>query len=99
MAYDAMGVGLPIVTLPDEYNNGRVVLGVYRRMGLEKLAARSPEHYVSLAVRLGTNRDERESVRAEILQRGTVLFDDARLVREHEQFFEAALQDARRRAE
>lgn len=94
MAYDAFSLGLPIVTLPDGFNMGRISLGLYRKMGLEHLAARTPEEYVSLAVRLGTDREYRQSVRSLIIERSEVLFEDLELVREHEGFFETALAEA-----
>jgi len=73
----------------------RYALGLYRKMGLEHLAANSPEAYEAMAVRLATDRDYREAVRAHILERSGVLFDDLETVGEHEEFFEDALSRAR----
>jgi predicted O-linked N-acetylglucosamine transferase (SPINDLY family) len=89
--YDAFSLGLPVVTLPGELMVQRYALALYRKMGLEDLVARSPEAYRALAVRLGTDRDYREAVRARIAERSPVLFDDQGAVREHEEFFEDAL--------
>jgi predicted O-linked N-acetylglucosamine transferase (SPINDLY family) len=99
MAYDAFSVALPIVTLPDGFNVGRVTMGLYRKMGLEHLVAWTPEEYVALAVRLGTDREYRESVRAQIRTQSEVLYEDRELVREHERFFEQALACADETAE
>ncbi len=86
-AYDAFGQGLPIVTLPDGFGIGSYVRGFYRKMDLEHLVARTAEEYVALAVRLGTDRDYRQSVRSLISERSGVLFEDMEAVREYEQFF------------
>lgn len=90
-AYDAFGLGLPVVTLPGWLGVTRYTLGCYRRMGLEALAAASEAAYVALAVRLGRDRDYRQAVRAEIGRRSAVLFEDAQAVTEHERFFAAAV--------
>jgi predicted O-linked N-acetylglucosamine transferase (SPINDLY family) len=57
-------------------------------MGVAGPVAWSPEQYVALAVRLGTDRDYRDSLRAEIARRKDVLFEGLEVVREHERFFE-----------
>lgn len=99
MAYDAFGAGLPIVTLPDGFNVGRTTMGLYRKMELEGLVAKSPEDYVAKALAWAVNRDERKAVQVQIIERREVLYEDRRLVQEHEQFFEQAMEEARRREE
>jgi len=93
--YDAFSLGLPVVTLPGELMVQRYALGLYRKMGLEDLAARSPDDYVAMAVRLATDRDYREAVCRRIAERSEALFEDSGAVREHEGFFDYALRRAR----
>lgn len=95
MAYEAFSLGLPIVTLPSGFQVGRITLGLYRQMGLEHLAATTPEEYVAQAVRLGTDQDYGETVRQLIRARSDVLFEDRELVRQYEAFFEQALARAK----
>ena len=92
-AYDALGLGLPLVTWPGARHLGRYVLGCYRKMGLPAPVAESAEDYARLAVQLGTDRAYREGVAARIVERAGVLFEDAEVVREHERFFERALRE------
>jgi protein O-GlcNAc transferase len=92
--YDAFSLGLPIVTLPDGFGIGRYVQAFYRKLELGDLVSATPEEYVSQAVRLGTDRGYRESVRSLIVQRAGALFEDMEAVREHERFFEEALAGA-----
>ncbi len=93
--YDAFALALPVVTLPGTFNVERYALALYRKMGIAELVADSPEDYVKRAVRLGTDRDYRHSVRSRIAERSEALFEDMQAVREHERFFEHALQRAK----
>jgi predicted O-linked N-acetylglucosamine transferase (SPINDLY family) len=93
--YDAFSLGLPMVTLPGDLMVQRYALGLYRKMGLEDLAAWSAEAYVAMAVRLAVDRDYREAVCRRIAERSEVLFEDSGAVREHEEFFEGALSRVR----
>lgn len=91
-AYDVFSHDLPLVTLPGRYNAGRYVQACYRRMGLMDLVAATPEQYVEIAVRLGTDPDFRGDMRAGIARSSAVLFEDRDVVRPYEQFFESAIQ-------
>jgi predicted O-linked N-acetylglucosamine transferase (SPINDLY family) len=86
----ALGLGVPIITLPSGFLRGRLTAGCYRKMKFETCIARSPEDYVDLAVRLGTDAVFNMSVRAEIASRSTALFEDIASVREMERFFRQA---------
>lgn len=90
-AYDVFSHDLPLVTLPGPYNAGRYALACYRRMGLADLVASTPEEYVGLAVRLGTDPAFRGEMRARIARSSPALFEDADVVRAHEDFFERAI--------
>ncbi len=94
-AYDAFGLGLPLVTLPGELNIGRYAQACYHKMGLPDLVAAPPQGYVDLAVRLGTDRAYRDEAAARVAAASPVLFEDAEAVREHERFFERAVEAAR----
>ena len=85
--HDALAFGTPIVTLPSEFMRGRVTYGCYRQMGVLDCVASSREEYVALAVRLGTDRAYRETVKAKILAANAVLYENAGAVRELERFF------------
>ncbi len=90
-AYDVFSYGQPLVTLPGKLIVGRVGYAFYTRMGISDLIAQSPEEYVDLAVRVGTDRDYRMSMRERIASASDVLFDDMEAVREHERFFDDIL--------
>jgi predicted O-linked N-acetylglucosamine transferase (SPINDLY family) len=91
---EALALGLPVVTLPTQLQRGRHTQAMYVKMGMRDCIAENPEQYVDIAVRLGTDMAFRDGVRARILERNHVLFEDLRVVREFERFFETALTEA-----
>lgn len=92
--YESFAVGTPVVTLPGPYMRGRVVAGCHQKMGLETGTVDSPEAYIALAVRLGTDPDFRNTLRQRILQSNDALYCDLGAVRELESFFLEAIQQA-----
>ena len=88
---EAFAVGTPVVTLPAAFQRGRHTQAMYRRMGLDDLVADSAQNYVDLAVKLANDAEYRQSVRARIQQASHMLFEEARVVREFERFFEEAV--------
>jgi protein O-GlcNAc transferase len=92
--YEALGLGVPIVTMPGPLMRGRVTLGCYRQMGFEDLVAATPEEYVAMAVRLAHDPSFREAMRQRIRERSGALFDDRLAVRELEAFMERAFDEA-----
>ncbi len=91
---EAFAVGVPVVTMPREFQRGRHTCGMYRKMGIEECVAASPDEYVAVAVRLATDPAFRRTVREMILRRNHRLYEDIRVVREFERFFLAAAADA-----
>ncbi|MBV8167621.1 MAG: tetratricopeptide repeat protein [Alphaproteobacteria bacterium] len=88
---EAFAVGTPIVTWPGEFMRGRHTYGFYRLMGLDDGVARDPDHYVELAVRLGTDPAWRTAVSQRILAANAVLFENGATVRALEDFLAAAV--------
>jgi len=91
---ESFSVGTPIVTLPTEFQRGRHTSGMYRKMGFTECIAADGEDYVGIAVRLGTESDYRQHAKNEILRRGELLFEDARVVSEFERCFVETLASA-----
>jgi predicted O-linked N-acetylglucosamine transferase (SPINDLY family) len=87
---EGFSVGTPIVTLPTQLQRGRHTAGMYRKMGFTECVAADANDYVRIAVKLGTEKDYRRYASGEILRRNEVLFEDTRVVREFERFFETA---------
>ncbi len=90
-AYDALAVGLPIVTLPGAFSRGRHVHAAYRQMGLDEGIATDPTDYIERAVRFASEPDYRAAFSARLREASTELFEDRWVVREFEDFLEAAV--------
>jgi protein O-GlcNAc transferase len=88
---EAFAVGTPVVTLPGEFQRGRHTQAMYRKMGISECTAVDADHYVEIAVRLGTDHAFRQAVHREIMLRSIVLFEDMEVVREFERFFREAV--------
>jgi predicted O-linked N-acetylglucosamine transferase (SPINDLY family) len=89
-SYNALGLGLPVVTWPGEFMRGRVTSACYRQLGVLDCVADSAEHYVQLALRLASDRSWRADLSARITAAQPELFEDVRAVREIEELFVAA---------
>lgn len=84
---EALAVGTPVVTMPTALQRGRHTYGMYKSMGMDECIALTPEQYVSISLRLGTDKNFRDEVNAKILSRSTVLYENMEVVREFERFF------------
>lgn len=91
--YEALGLGVPVVTWPSEFMRGRVTAGCYRQMGLDDLVADSAEAYVQLAVKLATDPEYKAQIQERILAQNHRLFEDHRVIEELEAFFLKALDE------
>lgn len=84
---EAFAVGTPVVTMPTALQRGRHTYGMYKKMGLHECIGWTPDEYVGISVRLGTDRKFREEVKSRILSRSMVLYEDPEVVSEFERFF------------
>lgn len=88
---EALATGAAVVTLPSPFLKGRLTYAWYRRLGIMDCVAVTPEQYVTIAVRLGTDHSARKEISRRILQASHRLFDDVQVVRELESFFTVSL--------
>jgi predicted O-linked N-acetylglucosamine transferase (SPINDLY family) len=86
-AMHALALGAPLVSLPGEFNRGRVAQALFQKMGILDCLATTPNDYVDRAVRLANDRGLRESLRGRILERCGVLFSNPTPAAELEEFF------------
>jgi predicted O-linked N-acetylglucosamine transferase (SPINDLY family) len=90
----ALGLAVPVVTLPGAFMRGRQTYGDYRRMGALTVVAADFQEYVRLAVRLGTEPAWRAEVRGHIRAHNQALFQNANVVHELEEFLHRAVVEA-----
>lgn len=91
---EGLALGTPIVTLPSAFLRGRLTWGMYQKMNVLDCVASTPQEYVEIAVKLGTDSAYRAHVRSRILAASDALFVDMEAVRELEQFFLSAITKA-----
>ncbi len=86
-AMHALALGSPLVTLPGEFNRGRVAYALLQKLGISELIATSPIDYVERAIRIAQDPSLRKSLRTKILERCGVLFSNAAPAAQLEAFF------------
>ncbi len=79
-------VGTPFVTMPSNFQRGRVGLYFCKLMGLEECVASNKEEYVELAVSIANDADKREALKEKFLSRSSVLFENAAAIDDFEYF-------------
>ena len=88
---EALAMGTPVVTLPDNYLRARISYTWYRKMSLMDCVAKDGEDYVRIALELGRNATRRAEVAKRITARADILFDDDDAVRGLEDFLVEAV--------
>lgn len=85
---ESFALGTPVVTRPGALQRMRHTAGMYAAMGMPELCATSDEEYVRLALEVARDREKRAALSGRIREREAALFEDARVVRGYESFFE-----------
>jgi len=79
-SYAALSLGVPLVTFPGELFRSRMTAGMYRQAGVTDCIARSPAHFVELALAFAADPAARDAFRARILAAHPALFANRRAV-------------------
>jgi len=83
----ALGLGVPLVTLPGDFNPGRMAYTFFQKLGITDSVATSPADYVERSIRIATDASLRKSLRSRILERCDLLFSNRDAAVELEAFF------------
>ena len=75
-SFSAFSMGIPIVTMPANFINGRFTHGLYRKMNILDLVANNNEEYVSLAVKCATDKTFRKQISTKILDNIHLIFNE-----------------------
>ncbi|MCC6572481.1 MAG: tetratricopeptide repeat protein [Planctomycetes bacterium] len=92
---DAVVSGIPMVTMPRDFNRGRFCAAAWRSMGITDGIASSVDEYVKIAVGLGTDPERRSALREKVLANNGAIFEDKLAVREFEDFWVHAIEHSR----
>lgn len=85
--FEAIAMGLPVVTLPGDLMRKRHSFAMLAMMGCTETVAASEDGYVEIAVRLGRDDDWRAAVAARMRERRSRIYDDETPIRALEAFF------------
>ncbi len=88
---EALSMGIPLVTCPDDYMRTRMASACYQRMDLSDPVTASPEAYAERVIQIATDRDYRHHLSQQIQQRAEVLFGNTAALRELEGWIESAV--------
>ncbi|MFT3789838.1 MAG: tetratricopeptide repeat protein [Rudaea sp.] len=91
---DAFSAGAPVLTWKGAMARGRQTQGMLALMGVDGLIAADDDDYVDKAVALLADESHRAALRAQILARNAVLFEDNGVVAALEDFLDAATRQA-----
>ena len=94
-SYEALSMGIPIVTMPSSFLRGRLTYAMYQQMGINDCVANSADAYINTALRLGTDRSYRDEVSRRILGAGDAIFENPAGVRDLEEFLMGAVSEFR----
>ncbi len=86
--YEALALGLPVVTWPSEFLRGRISAALYQQMGWMDCVVDSEESYIEKAVALGTNSEYQRATSKAILEHCGAIFEDPVVIEDYVQFFE-----------
>ena len=90
-SFDALGLAVPLITLPSTLLRGNFTSGLYRRMDLTGLIARDPDHYADLALAIAGDPALREHWRATLRDHNGAIFRDQRAISELQDVWEIML--------
>jgi predicted O-linked N-acetylglucosamine transferase (SPINDLY family) len=85
---EAIACGLPIVTLPGEFMRGRHSYAILKMLGVTDTIAPTPDKYVEIAVRLGTDTTWRREIVEQMTIRFPHLYNDTACLSALEQFYQ-----------
>ena len=80
-SFDALGVGVPIVSQRGKMLRGRQTAAMLDIVGMPEFATESDDAYVACALGLASSRDRQRDARARVHEGSNALFDDVSAVR------------------
>jgi protein O-GlcNAc transferase len=84
--FEAIAMGLPVVTWPGDLMRKRHSFAMLKMMDLTETVAATPDDYVDIAVRLGLDDDWRRHIGERMRERRPLIYDDETPIRGLESF-------------
>ncbi len=93
--FEAIACNLPVVTSPGEFMRGRNSYGILKMLGVTETIAKDADEYIKIAVRLGLDRNWRESIVEKIKHRHSYLYEDRTCVAALEYFYQSVVREGK----
>ena len=81
-SFEAFSLNKVIVTQPSIMINGRFTSGFYKKMGLSEYICNTKEEYIDFAIKLGKDKEYRQSIEKRIAENNSCLFLDQETITE-----------------
>jgi protein O-GlcNAc transferase len=94
VAYQALGLGVPMVTLPGSMMRGRIVAGLYHQMGIRDCWAQTREEYIQIACKLANDRLWKKQISQKIKNKNNCLFESSAGTQEFISFLRRTVQES-----
>lgn len=93
-SFEAINCNLPIVTLPGKLMRGRHSMAILTMMGVTDTIAKSLDHYIELAVKLGRDPESRRLISEKISANKHLIYRDKTCIAALEDFLERAARES-----
>ena len=88
-SFEAFDYNIPVVSMPTKYLNGRFTFGMYKKMGFVDMIADTPQNYINIAIKTGTDKKFKESIKEKINNSKHLLFQEKEAIQEWSSFLES----------
>ncbi|MEP1789960.1 tetratricopeptide repeat protein [Reichenbachiella sp.] len=84
--YETLQMGVPVITLPGQFQRGKYSEAIYRILGLEDYIPNSEAQYVELALKLAKSSEAKDEFFKHYAQHSHMLFEQVGIIEEIEAF-------------
>ena len=92
---DALGTGLPIVTLPGQFMRGRQTMAMLKQLGLPELIAQNQNEFAAICARLCTDNEWRRELGLRLASSAPQLFSNKLPLEALAAYFETMVGDVK----
>jgi predicted O-linked N-acetylglucosamine transferase (SPINDLY family) len=90
---EAIACNLPVVTYSDEFMRGRHSYAILKMLNVTDTIAKNEAEYIEIAVKLGLNKDWRNSIVERIIDHHSYLYDDKTCIEALDKFFRSVVEE------
>ena len=88
-SFESFEFGIPVITLPTKYINGRFTYGLYKKMGIMDMVAKNKDEYLKLCIDLYENKEKLNTIKTKIKSKNELLFEEQASIDEWNDLFKS----------